>query len=90
MHIVPTLATATPDTTPATVTQPSPQLVRQQIQDCLKQSNYREMWDIDFEFQGGTAILQGRVCSFYAKQTAQELIRNIDGVDEIRNQLEVL
>jgi osmotically-inducible protein OsmY len=33
--------------------------------------------------------LQGTVGSFYQKQMAQELLRRVDGVERIENQLQV-
>ncbi len=64
--------------------------VLDRINERLSQSNYREVRGISCDFREGIAILQGRVCTFYAKQTAQELIRNIDGVVSIRNHVEVV
>ncbi len=34
-------------------------------------------------------VLRGRVRSFFEKQVAQEVLRRLDGVREIRNELEV-
>ena len=62
----------------------------QQIEKLFRESHYRQIRGIQCEVRDGVAILQGRVRSFYAKQTAQELIRNIDGVNEIQNRVEVV
>lgn len=43
-----------------------------------------------FETEGNRVILQGAVRSYFQKQMAQELIRRIEGVEEIENCLEVL
>ncbi|HEY5315693.1 MAG TPA: BON domain-containing protein [Pirellulales bacterium] len=40
--------------------------------------------------QQGRITLQGTVRSFYQKQMAQESLRDVEGVSEIENQLEVL
>jgi osmotically-inducible protein OsmY len=85
-----TLPATTPTSASTAIACPDSNPVLDRIKQRLRQSNYREMRGISCEFREGTAILQGRVCSFYAKQTAQELIRHIDGVVEIRNNLEVL
>ncbi|NQU36130.1 MAG: BON domain-containing protein [Actinobacteria bacterium] len=34
--------------------------------------------------------LRGQVLSFYLKQVAQELIRRLDGAEEVNNHLEVV
>ena len=39
--------------------------------------------------QQGRITLQGTVNSFYQKQMAQESLRDVEGVSEIENQLEV-
>ncbi len=44
---------------------------------------------VDVTAQHGRVVLQGSVNSFYQKQMAQELVRRVDGVREIRNELEV-
>ena len=85
-----TLPPSAPTTTSTAIAGPHSNPVLDRIKQRLHQSNYREMRRIRCEFREGTAILQGRVGSFYAKQTAQELIRHIEGVVEIRNNLEVL
>ncbi|MBN2291099.1 MAG: BON domain-containing protein [Pirellulales bacterium] len=42
-----------------------------------------------FETEKGRVTLRGMVRTYFQKQMAQEAIRNIDGVDEISNELEV-
>lgn len=44
---------------------------------------------VDITTQHGRVVLQGSVSSFYQKQMAQELVRRVDGVREIHNELEV-
>jgi osmotically-inducible protein OsmY len=44
---------------------------------------------IRIEADAGHVVLQGTVGSFYQKQMAQEAARNVEGVDQIENQLEV-
>jgi osmotically-inducible protein OsmY len=43
-----------------------------------------------FETDGGRVVLQGSVKSFFQKQMAQEVIRRVEGVEEIDNCLEVM
>lgn len=42
-----------------------------------------------FEAEAGRVVLRGTVSTYFQKQMAQEALRNIDGVQEIENQLEV-
>jgi osmotically-inducible protein OsmY len=39
--------------------------------------------------EGGTVILHGRVRSYYQKQMAQEVLRKLEGVERIVNDLQV-
>jgi len=41
------------------------------------------------EHNGGELVLRGRVSSYYHKQLAQEAVRDLRGVDVIRNAVEV-
>jgi|GEM_PF-1673661 len=47
---------------------------------------YRE---VHCQAESGRLILRGRVRSYFEKQVAQEILRRIEGVGEIRNELEV-
>ena len=42
-----------------------------------------------FQARRGKVVLQGVVDSYYQKLMAQEIVRRMDGVDEIENRLEV-
>ncbi len=42
-----------------------------------------------FETAGSRVVLQGTVGSFFQKQMAQEVLRRVDGVEQIENHLEV-
>jgi osmotically-inducible protein OsmY len=44
---------------------------------------------LEFEAQEGRVTLKGVVRSYYQKQMAQELVRAIEGVKQIENQLQV-
>ena len=43
-----------------------------------------------FETDGSRVVLQGSVKSFFQKQMAQEVVRRVEGVEEIDNCLEVM
>lgn len=80
-------------TAPSTPATPSTEVIvpiLERIHEQLHQSNFREMRAVRCEVREGIAILKGHVGSFYAKQTAQELIRHIEGVVGIRNNIEVV
>lgn len=42
-----------------------------------------------FETESGRVTLRGVVRTYFQKQMAQEVVRRVDGVDEICNELEV-
>ena len=55
----------------------------------LRRSGYSQLGVVSCEFHEGVLTLRGRVSTFYLKQVAQTVIRNLDGVGEINNRLEV-
>jgi osmotically-inducible protein OsmY len=42
------------------------------------------------DFDAGRLILRGQVPSYYFKQLAQEAVADLDGVDQVVNEIEVL
>ena len=42
------------------------------------------------DFDGGRLILRGQVPSFYCKQLAQEAVADLEGVEQVVNEIEVL
>mgnify|MGYP003669764190 FL=1 len=52
-------------------------------------SGYTALRGIECRFEDGVLIIRGSVSSFYYKQMAQELVRCVDGVDQIVNELAV-
>lgn len=65
------------------------QVVQAQAQSRLRGSCYRQLHLVSCEFHEGVLTLRGHVSSFYLKQLAQTLIRELDGVAQINNRLEV-
>ncbi len=55
----------------------------------LEQNPYLARRNLRFETEQGRVTLRGVVDTYFQKQMAQESIRNVDGVDEISNELEV-
>lgn len=45
---------------------------------------------VTFRYAQGVLILQGRLSSFYLKQVLQTLLRDLEGVKRIDNQVEVV
>jgi len=61
----------------------------EQVQGALNQSHFLMPRQVQIETTGGNVRLEGTVVSFYQKQMAQELVRRVDGVETIENQLQV-
>ena len=55
----------------------------------LSRSPYQELREVHCSSRDGVLVLQGKVSSFYLKQLAQEIARQIEGVEIIANWLEV-
>ncbi len=62
-------------------------LLQKEAQLRLQSSGYRELQSVSCEYSTGVLTLRGRIPSFYLKQIAQTLIRDLVG--EICNRLEV-
>ena len=63
--------------------------VQAAAQSRLRKSGYHELHVVSCEFHEGVLTLRGRVSSFYLKQVAQEVIRRLEGAEEVNNRLEV-
>ena len=66
------------------------QVVQAEAHSRLRNSGYHELRLISCDFHEGVLTLRGQVSRFYLKQVAQELIRRLDGAEEINNRLEVI
>ena len=64
-------------------------LVQAEAQSRLRKSHYHELRFVSCEFHEGVLTLRRRVSSYHLKQLAQELIRRLDGAEEVNNRLEV-
>ena len=64
-------------------------LIQAEAQSRLRKSGYHELHFVSCEFHEGVLTLRGRVSSYHLKQLAQELIRQLDGAEEVNNRLEV-
>ncbi|WP_146451967.1 BON domain-containing protein [Bythopirellula polymerisocia] len=61
----------------------------EQVQGALSGNPYFAAKQFRVETNDGTVRLEGTVGSFYQKQMAQEVVRRLDGVQGIENQLQV-
>ena len=60
-----------------------------EVQNVLFSSPYVSSCQVAIDEVDGCVRLEGTVGSFFQKQMAQELIRRVDGVDQIDNLLQV-
>jgi osmotically-inducible protein OsmY len=61
----------------------------ERIDQAIQTNPYVNRRLLRFETDGAKVVLQGAVRSYFQKQMAQEIIRRIEGVEEIDNCLEV-
>ncbi|QDT67433.1 BON domain protein [Planctomycetes bacterium MalM25] len=61
-----------------------------QAEDCLGASSHLFLRHVECHEEEGALCLEGKVPSFYLKQTAQSLLQSLDGVDRIVNRLVVV
>jgi carbon storage regulator CsrA len=66
------------------------EVVQEEARMRLRESPYRELWEVACEFQQGELTLKGRVPSFFLKQVAQSIVFVMEHVDKINNRLEVV
>lgn len=67
----------------------SPANLESLISTAFEQSPYRGHRMVRFEAAEGRVVLRGMVTSYFHKQMAQEIVRRVEGVGQIENQLEV-
>ena len=61
-----------------------------QVVTALEGNPYLTRRNLRFETSEGRITLRGVVRSYFQKQMAQEALRELDGVEEIYNELEVM
>lgn len=59
------------------------------VHSVLSRTPYWSGRNLQVENRGGCVTLRGVVGTYYQKQMAQEVLRRVDGVSQISNQLEV-
>lgn len=60
-----------------------------QVHGALSTSPYLASHQLHIHTSDGHVRLEGTVRSFFQKQMAQELVRRVDGVEQVENQLQV-
>lgn len=65
-------------------------LLSDQVVNALERNPYLARRNLRFETSEGRITLRGVVRSYYQKQMAQEALREVDGIEEIYNELEVM
>jgi len=61
----------------------------ERIDSAIHRSPYLVGHTVRIEMRPGRVVLRGVVPSFYQKQIAQEVVRSVEGVERIDNQLQV-
>jgi osmotically-inducible protein OsmY len=60
------------------------------VQTALQRSYYYEIQNVTCSCHEDVVVLHGKVSSFYLKQVAQTIVRQVAGVEEIFNRLTVV
>jgi osmotically-inducible protein OsmY len=61
----------------------------EQVQSALNRNPYFPARKLRVEATDGHVLIEGTVGSFFQKQMAQEVVRRLDGVERVVNQLQV-
>ncbi len=64
-------------------------MVESKARQLLGESNYLALRRLSCEFHDGHLVLSGRVPTYYLKQVAQTLVRQLPQVRQIENRLDV-
>jgi osmotically-inducible protein OsmY len=62
----------------------------ERIEQALRATGYASLRAVEVSASGGVVILQGRVPTYYLKQLAQATVMEVPGVQELRNDVEVV
>jgi DNA-binding response OmpR family regulator len=62
----------------------------QQVKSSLHQLGYRAIGTLEIQIERGTAVLQGRVPTFYLRQIAVECVKRLTGVTQIIDRIDVV
>lgn len=73
-----------------TATSPFSFSLAEQVQNAVVHHPHLKQRRVQMQTNAGRVTIHGAVQSYYEKQMAQEALRNIAGVTEIENRLEVV
>ena len=59
------------------------------VESHLRATSYAQLRDVSCETELGVLTLRGRVSTFYMKQIAQTLVREVPGVSQVVNLIQV-
>lgn len=62
----------------------------QQVKSSLHHRGYRSVRTLEIQIERGIAVLQGRVPTFYMRQIAVECVKNVAGVTQIIDRIDVV
>jgi hypothetical protein len=62
----------------------------QQVKSSLHHRGYRSVRTLEIQIERGTAVLQGRVPTFYMRQIAVECVKRVTGVTQIIDRIDVV
>lgn len=63
--------------------------LQQTVRNAIARQSHLSGHELQIDAQGTHVTLSGTVASYYQKQVAQESVRGLDGVDSVRNELQV-
>jgi osmotically-inducible protein OsmY len=63
---------------------------RELAEGCLRGNPYLALKNVSCDYQNGVAVLRGCLPTYYLKQVAQEVVAHQQGVDKVKNQIQVL
>jgi osmotically-inducible protein OsmY len=75
---------------PAAALEPRLCAVTEQARARLKQCAYASVRRVSCAFDAGVLVLQGQLRTFFHKQLAQEAVADLEGVHQVRNEIEVV
>lgn len=66
--------------------------IAEAAQNVLRSTGYYQLSLVRciYQYRGGVLVLEGTVASFYMKQVAQTVVKTVEQVYEIRNQVDVV
>ncbi|RMF39080.1 MAG: BON domain-containing protein [Planctomycetota bacterium] len=73
----------------ASIPTPNSGELLQRVDSAIKTSPHLTGHQVFCQEEDGVVVLHGKVKSFYQKQMAQEVLRRLDGIERIINELEV-